>query len=276
MTQPDPQLARLILVVVELDSFCYRKCGWCPHSFIDRTGPSKYLPEDVYLRMLADLDGWKGTLSFGRYNEPFGDDVFYARLRQARKALPTATLHTNTNGDFLTMDTLDRAVDAGLTSLRVMLYVSGAWTAFATHRRHAALVAWLPGVEWRLPRSSPGRIVVKTEYRGVAIQARGRDFAADGTNRCGLTVTEPYERTAKCLVASTGAYIDYTGAVMPCCNLRSDHEPHRQYSFGTLTAEAGSLARILGSPQAAAWRRAGNEGVPPGEPCKACRFAVGG
>ena len=279
MATPNPLLARLTLVEVEVHSRCNRKCWFCPNSFICRDGPAELLPEDVYLRLLADLAdaNWHGTLSFSRYNEPFAVDVFYRRLRQAHEALPDATLHTNTNGDYLTPHALAKAAAAGLATLCVQLYVpAGPWTAKASKARLAEISERLPGIRWKHHSAGVGRCEYRTSYQGLDMRARGRDFAATGTNRCGLDVTKPYTRTAACRVPSSGAFIDYSGHVMPCCNLRSDYPDHAAYSLGVLTAEAGSLAAILASPKATAWRTAGLTGPPPGKPCLACRFATRG
>ncbi|GAF85288.1 unnamed protein product, partial [marine sediment metagenome] len=128
--QDDPAVQAEILmgvqlVEVEVHSYCNRRCWMCPNHIIDRRFTPRFLPEAVYLRVMADLAevGWRGQVSFGRYNEPFSNGIFYPRLRQARAALPKAKLRTNSNGDFITPDRLECARQCGLDEVHIQLYL---------------------------------------------------------------------------------------------------------------------------------------------------------
>src|SRR5690349_4643456 len=106
--------ARLVgMVEIEVHSYCNRTCWFCPNSYIDRRSTTKLMDEGVYLRLMRDLReiGFSGVIAYSRYNEPFGHEVFFERLAQAHEALPGATLHTNTNSDYLTDETLARAYE---------------------------------------------------------------------------------------------------------------------------------------------------------------------
>src|SRR2546423_3766286 len=118
--------ARLVgMVEIEVHSYCNRTCWFCPNSYIDRRSTTKLMDEDVYLRLMGDLReiGFAGVIAYSRYNEPFGHDVFFDRLKQAHEHLPRATLHTNTNSDYLTDETLARAYQCGLRSLNCQIYL---------------------------------------------------------------------------------------------------------------------------------------------------------
>ena len=100
------------LVEIEIFSYCNRRCWFCPNASIDRRSENIYMESELYESILRDLGqiDYSGTVSFGRYNEPLADQVVVERIRQARAALPNATLHVSTNGDYLTLDYLEHGV----------------------------------------------------------------------------------------------------------------------------------------------------------------------
>jgi hypothetical protein len=264
------------MVEVEVHSFCNRRCWFCPNAFIDRHSTTSYLDEAVYRRLLADLGeiGWNGVLSFSRYSEPFADEVFYARLRQAREALPKALLHTNTNGDYLTDATLERAARAGLDRLYVQLYLDRDEPFDRPHvtAHAAALLKRIPSASLREAPVHAGWIGWKGAFGRIQMLMYARDFRADGVNRCGIDVARNAGRTAPCLRPFAEAYVDYNASVVPCCNLRSDYPPHVSAVWGTIDATPGSIFRVFAGARAAAWRRALIEFGPKPEACRNCTF----
>ena len=272
------RLHQIEMVEVEVHSYCNRRCSFCPNSFIDRRTAVRYLPESVYLTMLNDLAdaGWDRMISFCRYNEPFANEVFFERLAQASELLPGAHLHTNTNGDFLSEATLGLAYEAGLASIHVQLYaeVFSLGIARAGVQRLQRL---LPG--WRFSRVREERTrfwweAMNPKMPGLSMLAYARDFARDGTDRCDLNVrTIPHPpRTRPCLEPSRRAFIDYTGAVMPCCNLRSDYAPHADAVLGWMDDSPGCLLRIWTGDKAREWRKAAAHEGPKSGPCERCDF----
>ena len=96
------------MVEIEVFYYCNRLCWFCPNVTIDRRTTNKYMPVSLYnsiLNELAEID-YSGFISYSRYNEPLADKVILERLCQASATLPNATLHANTNGDYLTPDYL--------------------------------------------------------------------------------------------------------------------------------------------------------------------------
>jgi len=65
-------------------------------------------------------------------------------------------------------------------------------------------------------------------------------------------------------------HIDFNGEVMPCCNLRSDFEPHAPYSIGNINDE--SLIDIFFSEKARTFRRSLIDDEPKKFPCHDCSF----
>lgn len=96
-------IKNLRLVEVEIHSYCNRQCSFCPNSYIDRHSFVKELDEEIYISLLKQLKkgGFKGKISYSRYNEPFSQPLlFMKRILQAKTILPGIKLVTNTNGDY--------------------------------------------------------------------------------------------------------------------------------------------------------------------------------
>ena len=268
-------LSAVNLVEVEVHSFCNRKCWMCPNSFLDRRHTPRFLPEPAYLRVMADLAAldWHGQVSFGRYNEPFSNAVFYPRLRQARESLPKAKLRTNSNGDFATPDRLELAHRCGLDEVHFQLYFgkSEEFSRPAAEAKLAQFAKRLP-LAWSGPRDYRFGLVWLARHNGLAVRAVARDFHATGTNRCGLDVRGEYVRTALCVEPCLRIYIDYTGDVMPCCNLRHDFPGHAPYVLGRIDDKPGTLASIFCSEKAAKFRLGLMNHKPKTGPCATCYF----
>lgn len=229
------------LVEIEVHSFCNRKCSFCPNSFIDRRTHVSYLDVDAYERVTLELGAisYSKTISFSRYNEPFGDLVFFDCLRIAKKNAPLAFLHTNSNGDFLDMETLEKAYSQGLRGLNIQLY-------FADDEdfSFANCQLKLENIKKRLKdisfvhsqtRSDGNTYWFTGEWRDMIINAYSRNFSNVGINRCDLPVcSESRKRYSPCFQPVNSVYVDFTGSVMPCCNLRSDYIPHKEFILGSI------------------------------------------
>ena len=91
-------------IEVEVFSKCNRRCNWCPNVALDRLKENFHMDEETYLRLLHNLkdNGFKGEISFSRYNEPTANHkVLQKRVRQAKEILPNNYMLCNTNGDYL-------------------------------------------------------------------------------------------------------------------------------------------------------------------------------
>jgi MoaA/NifB/PqqE/SkfB family radical SAM enzyme len=282
VAQTDPQrqrrlFARLVgMVEVEVHSYCNRTCWFCPNSYIDRRTETKLMDEAVYTRLLADLGeiGFAGVITYSRYNEPFAHDSFYTRLAQARQAVPDATLHTNTNSDYLTDETLARAYDSGLRSLNCQIYLP---EEFPFSRENVAVIGGrirskIATASFDLTRQDPDWIEYTGHYRDMALRLYARDFNVNGVRRANVRIGKLRPRSCPCLQPFFSVYIDYTGDVMPCCNLRSDVPEHQCGILGRIDREPGSVFRIFAGDLAAAWRREMVPWEPKRSPCDECNF----
>jgi hypothetical protein len=265
-------------VEIETHSYCNRRCWFCPNSYIDRRTERKYLPAKAYLRILEDLKSihYHGRFYFSHYNEPFGDDILFERLAQARDRLPRGDLRIHSNGDFLTRAKLDRAIQLGANHLELGIYLANGvtWTREAAER-HLGRVANRLHLTFQGRFEAPGeRITYEGRRNGTRIFAFCPNYTIDGICRGGSVEgvpSKPVPRTSPCLYAFTDLYVEYSGRVMPCCNLRSDIEQHKGLSFGKVDDFPGRIFEVWASDRAAGWRRAMLPyGAKPG-PCVSCQ-----
>jgi len=115
----------IFMVEVEVFSYCNRRCWFCPNSKIDRHSENHFMKPEIYSAIIDGLAeiGYHRTVSYSRYNEPLADRIILERLREAHQKLPAATLHFNTNGDYLTKEYLDDLYEAGLRSMNIQIYL---------------------------------------------------------------------------------------------------------------------------------------------------------
>lgn len=248
-------------VEIEIHSYCNRTCWFCPNADIDRRSVRHYLSEATYLRIIGDLQsiGYSRELSFSRFNEPFGDEVVFDRIAQARSALPRCQLLAFSNGDFVTASALVRMRKAGLSHLFLACYPPNdqPWSREYAETQIASKASKL-GLRLCKRRETPGsRIGYESSWGHMPVTIYCPNFRVGGLNRGGMVEgvpANPCARTSPCLLPFYRVAIDHTGCVMPCCNLRSDIDAHRPTRFGVLDDTSGTLFDAYASASAASWR----------------------
>jgi len=227
------------MVELEIFSYCNRRCWFCPNSSIDRISTNNHMPEQMYLDILQQLAsiGYDGTITYSRYNEPLADKIILERIRQAREKLPRATLHTNTNGDYLNNEYLKELYDAGLNSINIQIYL-GNNEPYNHQKIKSAGEKTIKRValQHTLIRDEPGLWYEhRLHYKDMAIRLYGRNFETGGTSRGGqVPIHLKHVRTSPCLIPFWAVYIDHNGSTVPCCNFRSDVPAHAEYVIGSL------------------------------------------
>jgi radical SAM protein with 4Fe4S-binding SPASM domain len=277
-----PEIARVLfkqnvtMVEVEVFSFCNRRCWFCPNAQIDRHSDNVYMADCVYssiINSLAEI-GYDETVTYSRYNEPLSDPIIIDRLREARAKLSGATLHLNTNGDYLTRDYLDTLYESGLRSIRIQLYLKNE-ERYGDVRIHQCAERLLDRLNLpsKLTQSIPGKwLEYRLKYRDMSITAYGRNFAVNGTNRGGLVdINNDYIRTSPCLAPAWSVCIDFNGKVVPCCNFRSDVPEHAEYVLGEITPDTDIFSCYANSHAVQFRRSLLNKNVKDGL-CKNCTF----
>ncbi len=265
------------MLEIEVFSYCNRKCWFCPNTEIDRQSKNIYMDEKLYLRILQQLATikYKNVISYSRYNEPLADRVILTRLRQARELLPDAKLHTNTNGDYINATYIEELFKHGLNSLKIQVYLNKD-EKFEDDIVLEKLIkkASMIGLPYKIVESKKGlRHEAKIEYPGMNISIYARNFERDGCSRGNLVdLRRSYQRSSPCLSPFRNLYIDYTGKVMPCCNLRSDAPEHGAYIIGD--ANTQSLFQIYTTGSLVKWRKRLFDFGPKPIPCNNCSFSL--
>ncbi len=265
------------MVEIEVFSYCNRTCWFCPNASVDRRSRKEYMPDEMYLGVLAQLAeiDYRGTISFSRYNEPLSDRVILDRIRDARRRLPGALLHTNTNGDYLTREYLEELRDAGLQHMGLQVYL-GNDERYDHERMRTKLrsIEEALGLETTLVRDDANVwLESKTAVGTLSLRIYARNFEVNGASRGGtVPVRSRYVRTSPCLSPFHHLYLDYNGRAMPCCNLRSDVDAHRDAIVGDLNVTR-DIFLIYAGQRLAAWRESLTAFGEKAGHCASCAFA---
>lgn len=266
------------LVELEPHSYCNRTCWFCPNSYLDRRSNTKFMDESILQKLIHGLAeiNYDQTISFTRYSEPFGNDVFYSTLKKIRSSLPRATLHANTNGDFLTDTTLSKAYESGLNSLNIQLYLPQHQPFEYTYIQGLAekTLKKIPSLKATLSQKTDDWIEFACTFKTMHIRMYARDFRKNGNPR-GDIIPSPSlsNRASPCFLPFSDLYIDHTGDVVPCCNIRSDDPKQRAYVLGNIQ-EHETIFDMYFSKNFLSWReRLWSFGPKTFPPCKSCHFA---
>jgi Radical SAM superfamily/Iron-sulfur cluster-binding domain len=260
-------------VVIELSSACNRRCGFCPNAEGTRLKGQNYLADDLLDQILADLASidYDRVIYWHLYNEPMQDmPRLTAALAKARHALPKATFAFNTNGDYLTPDTLTALAEAGCNKIFVSIYGpgQGQWDDTYISERVGKLARTL-GLDNPVI-SKPGEShSVSGNQRGVQIDVVGRNLWKTGYNRGGLVDELAVKRTSPCLSPVTEFIIDHRGYVLPCCNVYTDRAEHLSFTAGKLP-EHRNIFEAYASKAMTAWRKGTFQFNPGGPLCSEC------
>lgn len=265
------------MVEIEIFSYCNRKCWFCPNSFIDRNSTNILMLEELYLKILNELKSinYSNMISYSRYNEPTSNrEIFIKRLKQAKTIIPNATLHTNTNGDFLTRDYLDELYESGLKSMNIQSYLSKN-EIFNTDniKIKIDIMAEKLGLDFVEKINSIDRYEIAFKYKEMNLNMYARDFRLNGNNRGGVLDTIPaIIRKSPCYIPFSDIYIDYNGKVLPCCNFRSDIKEHNNFILGDANNE--SILDIFNNIKMKKLRKKLLKDIDKLKPCNECNFAI--
>jgi radical SAM protein with 4Fe4S-binding SPASM domain len=176
-------------------------------------------------------NNYNGTISYSRYNEPFLNiNLLKRRTNFARKILPNVKLVTNTNGDFIDKTTF---TDLAIDEMTIMDYDN-------------------KGLDWcyrRLQQWGAKNIINEYPFLRCKINTTEIIYYVDWkkhekiVDRGGLLSDKSVEikwknnrldRKYRCFEPKHFLGIDYTGKVVPCCQIRSDFPLHKKFILGNL------------------------------------------
>ena len=263
----------LKVIELEINSYCNRVCAWCPNISFNRNF-SESLPLSTYTKLLEELrdNGFTGIISYSRYNEPFADfGLLQSYTNKAKELLPTTLLVTNTNGDYLTKE---KIINSNIDEITIMDYDSLGYTYCMNQ-----LLSWdavIESIDQNIIYATIGDI--KLAYcsdwkENSELQDRGGFFNQDIIDM--LFKNNRTVRDYVCNEPNSLIAIDYTGNIMPCCNLRSDNPNHEDYILGSIITE--TLNNILSKEETLSLFDVihNNTGLDLPVPCQYCHKETG-
>lgn len=263
------------LVEIETHAICNRVCPFCPNADGNRLRNAKRTDLAMLTRVFDELGsiGYRRQIKVARYSEPLRDpEALFACLAAARPRVPHAELAVVTNTDYLKPAMLERLREAGLDTLYMSIYLRPRerWSVELARAYNERLVARLGLVE--VSRIEKPTIVrVEYKYKGVAVRSACIDFGGFGSDRGGLLERyADHDRRGPCREPFETFVVDYTGKVMPCCNLLSDRAEHRDYTVGSLMDPGASIFDVYAGGLAG-WRRSMVGFGRKESPCTTCR-----
>jgi radical SAM protein with 4Fe4S-binding SPASM domain len=263
------------LVEFEPHAYCNRLCPFCPNVDLDRIRDWTPMDFGTYRRAIDDLAtiGYSGTVRFARYSEPLSCKTICDYVSIARKALPDAHIDIVSNGDYLNAELLGRLADAGLSTLRISIYPKAyEWNVAAARDQLDKLLRRVKG-EAVLLVDSPDRLYWKIPHPRVEVFAEAADLGNLGFDR-GQTLTgltdESYTRNSPCAMVFNNFTVDFNGAVMPCCNLRSDAPQHKDFVVDVISGNK-SIFEVYASKAMSEWRASLARADPKKPPCSSCK-----
>ena len=119
------ELSGLLTIEFNLTELCNRVCSFCPR--VDASiYPNLNLTASTALvkRVASEIKrvGFHSKMSFSGFGEPLLHPDFESVIRRIRKSVPDIILETNTNGDKISVDRLNKLYEAGLNSIYWNLY----------------------------------------------------------------------------------------------------------------------------------------------------------
>ncbi len=265
------------LVELEPHAFCNRTCSFCPNSTIDRLTVKSTFDRVLYESILRDLRSidYRYVLRFARYSEPMAHEHIYDMVALARRYLPKAEIDIVTNGDYLKPGAVARLRDAGLSVLRISVYMRrGVPWSVPSARDEIARVGKRIEIEPRWDAATATTVGAVFPFPGLEVVAFSHDFDEIGYDRGQLIeglVDRQYVRRSPCFLVFSNFTVDFNGKVMPCCNLRSDHPLHEPFVLGDLATGGQTIFDVYAGRGFTDWRRGL---VTVGEkdgPCRTCK-----
>ena len=263
------------LVEIESQAKCNRVCSFCPNVIMDRRKNNTLTDAELLDNVITELGSidYRKQIKFARYSEPLSNIPYLCeRIKSARKLIPNAQLAIVTNTDYLKPIVPDRLREAGLDRIYMSLYLRRRekWSLELAHT-HTEKLAKKLGTPILTRRETPRSLRCTFSYDGIELVSACINFAEYGTDR-GSTMEQytQQERLGPCREPFETFVIDYTGSVMPCCNLRSDFPQHQDYLVGDLSKPGTSIFDIYAG-RLAAWRRSMIGFDSKGSPCATCK-----
>jgi len=231
---------QLLEIEIETHAYCNRQCSFCPNASGIRSDKNQLLPIELFRRIIDELSemDFRGSIKFHRFNEPLANDIIFDRIRYAREKLPYAHLGFHSNGDFVDTEKLQRLSDIGLDFLWLSLYINfneASKNHLDLAKKHC--IDYAKKFGFKMTPVNSEKDLVKYIVSGFRFEfvIFVPDIYRNGSDRGGAIIDYAKDvRISPCVSPFGRLFIDWTGCVMPCCNLRSDINSHRKYILGNV------------------------------------------
>lgn len=264
----------VMLVEIETHAKCNRICSFCPNSIVDRRLNKTLTDAELLDRVFRELGsiGYSRQIKVARYSEPLANaEYLYEQISSARALVPRAQLAIVSNTDYLTPRILTRLREAGLDVLYMSIYLKANehWTLELANV-YANRLAKKLGVRLATQKSTPVSLHCTYGFVGLELRSSCMNFDDYGVDRgASLGQYTGMKRVGPCWEPFETFVIDYTGAVMPCCNLRSDLPQHRDLVVADLSKPGTSIFDAYAG-RLSAWRRSMVDFGQKDFPCTTC------
>lgn len=237
------------VVHIETTNVCNRACPYCPQKTVERG--NSFMDTTLFKRIIDQLRELKfdGQINLYRYGEPLLDKRLPYLISYVRKALPSAYIEVETNGDFLTIDVYEKLIRSGVDLVAVSIH-----PIFDGNR-------YIYGYPEHLKE------VLKQEKVRCKVMGKSGDRLC---NRGGLVPLKDVKiRTGKCLSPTEYLIINVEGKVLLCCEqYRAQDGP----VFGDLRKER--LIDIWNKPEFKQVRKKLRMGIKEYDICKKCGVGI--
>jgi len=207
------KLNEIRVVEMELYSQCNRQCKFCPNAFIDRHTSNKEMKDEVFTKVIDEL-----------VDAEYKGHISFSRY----------------NEPFMHPEILRKRVDyikQKLPDVKMITNTNGDYdnTAFRDD---------IEITEMDYDGNKKLYISNDNHYRVMRL--------GPINNRGGALKIKKVKRKTPCLEPTYFIGIDYTGDIVPCCNIRQDVEEHKQYVLGNI--KNNTLDEIINSEKATIFR----------------------
>lgn len=234
-------------VSLETSSRCNRFCKICPNSSIDRHSFNHMIDHNLFhkvLRELREID-YDCSMTFALFNEPLLDEELEWHIREVKSYIPKCTVYFNTNGDYLTREKWDCLAKAGLSTIRVTVYIDSCFEQEWTYEKALEAVdrkAKALGLTVDFYRPKDDRTAAAYGFNGFPfiIECADHRYRANrraGTLETDLPIPVQEHRTDICKMIYQSFPLDYQGRVFPCVDMHPDHPALAQHFLGDLHDE---------------------------------------
>jgi hypothetical protein len=258
-------------VCLETHRLCNRKCWFCPHCYPEISPKPIYISDSLFAKIvneLADIH-YCATLSLSNYNEPLvASEKLLGHIRYARKQLPNAQIHFNTNGDYLTKSLLYTLYDAGISRICITVYIDdkkpGVWNyedAILAIRRYANKFDFVPSF-YTTPNpevcASFHRLPSPANREGLYIWIHCEDHQLSANTRGdSLPKTLPIDRVEHrselCIEPFNAFAISASGLCGVCSNILTWYDKHNEFLVGD--CNTSTIFEIFSGPIFTSFRK---------------------